>query len=249
MLFPSLRLPLPCLLGWFSHGTISRMPSSLQSLFYICHMYIYIYTCSFLQENPLGDALGYLSATFLLILAPCLLRMGWIKNDPYSRLWSQIQKSLSKKKYSFWFSVRGAGAVCALLSASCYQSRWVDCSVCNPVRLFSILILTWPKEPSASSFRQLSASAVPAGHMLSCCLTLDLWKPKKSHSIQDYCKCSMQVAPSLHWCELNFMPCNEIVTLHWHFVSQRLVQLRVESATMLLYNVVLCHWAGHASHA
>ena len=46
------------------------------SLYSISVMCIYIYTCSFLQENPLGDALGYLSATFLLILAPCLLRMG-----------------------------------------------------------------------------------------------------------------------------------------------------------------------------
>lgn len=27
--------PCPCSLGWFSHSTISRMPSSLQSLFYI----------------------------------------------------------------------------------------------------------------------------------------------------------------------------------------------------------------------
>lgn len=163
------------------------------SLYNICSMcvYIYIYTCSFLQENPLGDALGYLSATFLLILAPCLLRMGWIKNDPYSRMWSQIQKSISKRKYSFWFSVRGAGAVCALLSASCYQSRWVDCSVCNPVGCFQSSFWHGRKShlrAASDSFPPVQCQLGTCCLMISSCLVvwrLDLWKPKKSHSIQD----------------------------------------------------------------
>lgn len=77
--------------GCYSQAWGCRCPccwaDSLIALFLECCQVYSLYSTNllymfFLQENPLGDALGYLSATFLLILASCLLRMRWMKNDP-----------------------------------------------------------------------------------------------------------------------------------------------------------------------